>query len=82
MVGAPLGLAFAQSAAVNSPAKNPAPKGPPVKVIPTHPIEVPVVFSLNGSDNCATAAANDAISGPGNFAVNTTTATTGAPVGS
>ncbi len=81
MVAAPLGLASAQVSAVQSPIKNPAPKGPPVKVINPSVQPVQVVHSLGGSDDCSTAAVNDAISGPGNFAANTTTATTGSPVG-
>jgi hypothetical protein len=74
VAGAPLGLAFAQVAAVNSPVKD-----IPIKGQPT--LE-PVVFSLNGSDDCSMASTNDAISGNGTFAVNTTTATSGVPLAS
>ncbi|MCY2961534.1 MAG: hypothetical protein NTY35_15330 [Planctomycetota bacterium] len=81
LAGAPLGLAAAQSPSIQNPVKNPPVKGPPVKPI-VNPTPQPFVYSLAGSDNCATAAVNDAITGPGTFAINTTAATSGTPIGS
>jgi len=55
----------------------------PVKTVTTGsavtPIQLPSSTLVGGSDDCTTA---DAISGPGTYAVNTTAATTGSPVGS
>ncbi len=65
--------------------QTPQAKAPlPSKVTPKPPINPnvrpqPVIHALNGSDNCASAATNDAISGPGTFAINSTGATTGSP---
>ncbi|MBL8861853.1 MAG: hypothetical protein JNK02_07550 [Planctomycetes bacterium] len=65
-----------------APVKLPAVKQPPAKpVVP--PVRQPMTsFLVGGSDNCANASTNDAISGPGTFAVNNIGATTGSPVAS
>jgi hypothetical protein len=62
-------------------------KAPPTKVLPPkvtgQPNLVPYQsWLVGGSDNCLNASTNDAISGSGTFAVNTTSATSGSPIGS
>jgi len=72
----PTTRAFAQATSAAGAAKQPAPKlaGPSTPQL--------LVSSLvGGSDNCATAAANDAISGLGTFSVTNAGATNGAPDG-
>jgi len=86
LVGSPLGLAFAQVPTAQSSGQVPAVKAPlktpPAKVVGNPTPQTLTSSLVGGSDNCASAAANDSIVGVGTFAVNNTGATSGAPIGS
>jgi len=84
VAGFPLGLAGAQISSSTVPTKATT----PAKVVPP---SVPgggaatrslVTTFVGGSDDCSNASTANAISGNGTFAVDTTAATTGSPVGS
>ncbi len=80
VAGAPLGLAAAQVTSSTAPAKPAAPKVIPSPGGPATPQLVS--FAVGGNDSCSSASTTDAIAGYGTFAVNTTAATSGVPLGS
>ncbi len=75
LVALPTTSAFAQ---VNS--AGGAPKQPIQKPLPGSQRQLLVSSLIGGSDNCSTAAVNDAITGPGSYAVSNLAATSGAPL--